>query len=172
MARLRRVRPDDPALAHPADFGQGSLMPHRARPFREQETPPGPVVDIEPAEANTDYSSAYSESRFRTKLTRYALTAGQAVVEKALVLFYVLRDPATPARAKAIVIGALGYFIMPLDAIPDLIPGVGFGDDLGALAIAFALVAMHIKPKHFERARQATLRIFNRKTKGHPAGGQ
>ena len=136
-------------------------MSHRARPFKEQETPSGPVVDIEGAEANTDYSAAYSESRFRTKLTRYALTAGQAVVEKALVLFYVPRDPATQVRAKAIVIGALGYFIMPLDAIPDLIPGAGFSDDLGALAIAFALVAMNIKPEHFDRARKATLRIFN-----------
>lgn len=140
-------------------------MPHQARQFKEQETPPGPVVDIESAEADTDYASAYSENRFRTKLARYALTAGQAVVEKALVLFYVLRDPATPARAKAIVIGALGYFIMPLDAIPDLLPGVGFSDDLGALAIAFALVAMHIKPAHFDRAKKATLRIFNPRKK-------
>ena len=140
-------------------------MPHQARQFKEQETPPGPVVDIESAEADTDYANAYSENRFRTKLARYALTAGQAVVEKALVLFYVLRDPSTPTRAKAIVIGALGYFIMPLDAIPDLLPGVGFSDDLGALAVAFTLVAMHIKPEHLERAKKATLRIFNPRKK-------
>jgi uncharacterized membrane protein YkvA (DUF1232 family) len=136
-------------------------MEHKARPFKEQETPAGPVVDIEGAEANTDYSGAYSENRFHTKLARYALSAGQVVVEKALVLFYVLRDPSTPARAKAIVIGALGYFIMPLDAIPDLIPGAGFSDDLGALAVAFTLVAMHIKPEHLARAKKATLRLFN-----------
>ena len=141
-------------------------MPHRAKPFKEQETPSGPVVDIDEVEADTDYAGAYSENKFRAKLAKYALTAGQAVVEKALVLFYVLRDPATPARAKAIVIGALGYFIMPLDAIPDLIPGAGFSDDLGALAVAFTLVAMHIKPEHLERARRATLRIFHRKNKG------
>ena len=140
-------------------------MPHRARPFKEHETPSGPVVDIESAEAGTDYASAYSENRFRTKLARYALTAGQTVVEKALVLFYLLRDPATPARAKAIVIGALGYFIMPLDAIPDLLPGVGFSDDLGALAVAFTLVAMHIKPEYIDRAKKATLRIFNPRKK-------
>jgi uncharacterized membrane protein YkvA (DUF1232 family) len=140
-------------------------MPHRAKPFKEQETPSGPVVDIEGAEADTDYSGAYSENQFRAKLTNYARAAGQAVVEKALVLFYVLRDPATPARAKAIVIGALGYFIMPLDAIPDLIPGAGFSDDLGALAVALTLVAMHIKPEHLDRARKATLRIFHRKIK-------
>jgi len=140
-------------------------MEHRARPFKEQETPAGPVVDIEAAQADTDYSSAYSESRFRGKLARYAFSAGQTVVEKALVLFYVLRDPATPTRAKAIVIGALGYFIMPLDAIPDLLPAVGFSDDLGALAVAFTLVAMHIKPKHFERAKRATQRIFNPRKK-------
>ena len=141
-------------------------MAHQARPFKEQETPSGPVVDVEAASTDTDYSGAYSESRFRTKLARYALTAGQTIVEKALVLFYVLGDPATPARAKAIVIGALGYFIMPLDAIPDLIPGAGFSDDLGALAVALTLVSMYIKPVHFDKARKAAVRIFNPKTKG------
>jgi uncharacterized membrane protein YkvA (DUF1232 family) len=140
-------------------------MPHRAREFKEQETPVGPIVDIETAEETTDYAEAYSESRFRTKLARYALSAGKAVVEKALVLFYVLRDPATPPRAKAIIIGALGYFIMPLDAIPDLIPGAGFSDDLGALAVATTLIAMHIKPEHSERARIAANRIFNPRKK-------
>jgi len=147
-------------------MNDNKTRPHRAGPFKERETPPGPVVDIESAETHTDYSSAYSESRFRTKIARYARTAGQAVVEKALVLFYVLRDPETPARAKAIVIGALGYFIMPIDAIPDLIPVAGFSDDLGPLAIPITLVAAHIKPRHFDRARKATIRIFNRKKKG------
>lgn len=144
-------------------------MEHKARTYRAQETPPGPVVDIEGVEANTDYAGAYSENGFHNKLARYALTAGQAVVEKALVLFYVLRDPATPNRARAIVIGALGYFIMPLDAIPDLIPGVGFTDDLGALAVAFTLVAMHIRPEHIQRAKKATGRIFNRRKRAPTA---
>jgi uncharacterized membrane protein YkvA (DUF1232 family) len=156
----------DLALAPTAEIGDLRTMVHQARPFDQKETPSGPVVDIDAAKTDTDYSGAYSESRFRTKLARYALSAGQAVVEKALVLFYALRDPGTPTRAKAIVIGALGYFIMPLDAIPDLIPGAGFIDDLGAIAIALTLVAAHIKPVHFDKAEKAAIRIFNPKIKG------
>ena len=49
-----------------------------------------------------------------------------------------------PAWAKAIIIGALAYFIMPLDAIPDAIPVAGYSDDLGALSAALAMVAMYI----------------------------
>ena len=140
--------------------------PHRARSFKERDAPPGLVVDIEPAAETTDYSQAYSESRFKSKVARYALTAGQALVEKALTLFYALRDPDTPTRAKVIIIGALGYFIVPLDAIPDLIPGAGFSDDLGALAVALTLIAAHVKPEHTERAHRAAVRIFHPRKKG------
>lgn len=140
-------------------------MPHRAQTFKEQDTPPGPIVDIEPAEETTDYAEAYSESRFKSKLARYALLAGQTLVEKALTLFYALRDPDTPIRAKMIIIAALGYFIVPLDAIPDIIPGAGFSDDLGALAVAITLIATHVKPEHTERAHRAAVRIFNPRRK-------
>jgi uncharacterized membrane protein YkvA (DUF1232 family) len=139
--------------------------PPRARAFKEKDAPPGPVVELEKAEETTDYAEAYSENRFKSKLARYALTAGQALVEKALTLFYVLRDPDTPTRAKVIIVGALGYFIVPLDAIPDLIPGAGFSDDLGALAIALTLISTHVKPEHTARAHRAAVRIFNPRKK-------
>lgn len=62
----------------------------------------------------------------------------------ALQLFYALQDSNTPAWAKAVIIGALGYFISPIDAIPDIVPMVGYADDLGVLTAAIATVAAYI----------------------------
>jgi uncharacterized membrane protein YkvA (DUF1232 family) len=85
---------------------------------------------------------------------RFGAAAGKEVVSKALVLYYCYSDPDTPKWVKGIIIGALGYFISPLDAIPDAIPVVGFADDLGALAAATAAVAVHIKQSHSEAAKK------------------
>ena len=104
-------------------------------------------------EETRDYAGSYDEESFWDKLGRFAVRAGKEVVEKALVLFYCLQDPDTPTRAKGIIAGALGYLIVPLDAIPDLTPGVGFVDDLGALTLALTIVVAHVKPEHHERAR-------------------
>ena len=56
--------------------------------------------------------------------------------------------------------GALAYFILPTDAIPDYLGVVGFTDDLGALAAAVATVAKHLKPEHSEKAERMTGRWF------------
>ncbi len=87
------------------------------------------------------FTGAFSEEDLREKLARYAKTAGREVVEKVLLLYYALQRPDTPGWAKATIIGALGYFIAPLDAIIDLTPGIGYADDLGVLALALATVA-------------------------------
>ena len=62
-------------------------------------------------------------------------------------------DPATPLRAKATLIAALAYFILPADALPDIIPVLGFSDDVTVLAAAIAMIRNHMKPEHRERAR-------------------
>lgn len=80
----------------------------------------------------------------RDKLAQAASAAGREVVEKSLWLYFAARNPATPQWAKSTVYGALAYFIMPLDAIPDLIPAAGYTDDLGVLAIAVATIARYI----------------------------
>ena len=103
----------------------------------------------------------YSEESFWTKLRNYALSAGQALVENALSLYYCALDPETPAWAKSIIYGALAYFILPLDAIPDTIPLVGYSDDVGVLAAALGAVASHLKDIHIERARQTLKRWFS-----------
>ena len=99
-----------------------------------------------PAEsgAGNEYEAAYSESGFWDKLKSYALVAGREVVEKALLLYYAAQEEKAPAWAKATIVGALGYFITPLDAVTDLTPGIGYVDDLGVLALAIAAVAAYI----------------------------
>jgi uncharacterized membrane protein YkvA (DUF1232 family) len=107
------------------------------------------------------FDQHYSEEGFWSKLRSYAITAGKVVVEKALSLYYCALDPDTPAWAKGIIYGALGYFILPLDAIPDAIPILGYTDDLGVLAAALAAVASHVKDSHIERARETLKRWFS-----------
>ena len=99
------------------------------------------------------YEEAYSEQSFNDKLKHYALTAGRELVEKALWLYYALQEEKAPAWAKATIVGALGYFITPLDAIVDLTPGVGYADDLGVLALAVAAVAAYINDDVKDKAR-------------------
>jgi len=93
---------------------------------------------------NSKYSKKYSEEGFFDKLVGYAKSAGSEVVETALKLYYAMENPKTPAWAKTTIIGALGYFISPIDAIPDMIPVVGYTDDLSVLAAAASTVAMYI----------------------------
>jgi uncharacterized membrane protein YkvA (DUF1232 family) len=90
------------------------------------------------------YQEAYSEAGFWNKLKHYAAAAGREVVEKALLLYYAAQEEKAPAWAKATIAGALGYFIVPLDAITDLTPVVGYADDLGVLVLAVAAVATYI----------------------------
>ena len=107
------------------------------------------------------YEKEYSEAGFKDKLTRYAKTAGKEVVEKALWLYYATQEETTPAWAKTTIYGALGYFIMPLDAIPDLSPLIGYSDDLGVLALAIATVAAYINDGVKEKTTKKMKEWFN-----------
>jgi len=93
---------------------------------------------------HNEYEEAFSEQGFWKKLKHYAKSAGKEVVEKALLLYYAAQEEKAPAWAKATIAAALGYFIVPLDAIADLTPAVGYADDLGVLALAIAAVATYI----------------------------
>ncbi len=93
---------------------------------------------------NSEYSKDYSEKGFWKKLAKFAKVAGTEVVEKALWLYYAYQRPETPMWAKTTIVAALGYFISPIDAIPDFIPIVGYIDDLGVLTAAVASVAVYI----------------------------
>ncbi|MER3483339.1 MAG: hypothetical protein C4332_09545 [Meiothermus sp.] len=99
------------------------------------------------------YERSYSDRGFWAKLARFARVAGREVVEKALWLYYTLIRPETPASAKRVILGALAYFILPFDLIPDAILGVGFTDDLSVLLLAVGTVARYITPEVKEQAR-------------------
>jgi uncharacterized membrane protein YkvA (DUF1232 family) len=86
----------------------------------------------------------YSEDKFWNKLKKFGVKAGHSVVYTALLLYFVLQKPDVPKKVKMVIIGALGYFILPTDLIPDFAVGVGFTDDLGALGVALLQVAMYI----------------------------
>ena len=100
----------------------------------------------------------FTEEKFWDKLKKFAKKAGSSVVYTALLLFYTLKKPEVPKKAKATIIGALGYFILPVDLIPDFAIGLGFTDDLGALGLALIQVAMYIdediKKEAKEKVRQ------------------
>ncbi|MFC0217360.1 uncharacterized membrane protein YkvA (DUF1232 family) [Pseudochelatococcus lubricantis] len=73
--------------------------------------------------------------------------------EDLVAAFLCAKDPQTPARVRYLLLGALGYFILPFDALPDILPILGYGDDIAVLAAAFGAVAGSIRPEHRERAR-------------------
>ncbi len=81
-------------------------------------------------------------------------TAGSVpFAEDALAAWYCARDPATPSRVRFILISALAYFVLPIDAIPDLVPFLGFTDDAAVIAAAVASVAREMKPEHRDKAK-------------------
>lgn len=98
------------------------------------------------------FQDDYSDKGFWTKVITFSKTAGREVIEKALWLYYAAQNPATPAWARSVIYGALGYFIIPLDAIADFTPIVGFADDLGVLVAAVATVTMFINREVKEKA--------------------
>lgn len=76
-------------------------------------------------------------------------------VEEAVAAYYCALDPATPLQVKAVLMGALAYFIVPSDMIPDFIAGLGFTDDAAVLYAALRSVAAHVSDRHRTRARAA-----------------
>ena len=82
------------------------------------------------------YQKHYSNSSFWSKVKKIAKNAGLKVMCYALTLYYVLQKDNIPVAEKGIIIGALGYFILPIDLIPDFIMGLGYTDDIGAMLIA------------------------------------
>ena len=82
-----------------------------------------------------------------------AVAAQLPFAEELLAAYYCAFDRATPLQVKATLVGAIAYFILPVDALPDLLPVLGFTDDAVVLATAIKLVASSIRPEHREAAR-------------------
>ena len=99
---------------------------------------------------------AYVRRGFWTKARRVAATLPFA--EDLLTAYYCAFDRATPRHVQAALLGALAYFVLPFDVIPDMMPVLGFTDDAAVLATAFKLVSSHIRPEHRDAAKQAIAR--------------
>ena len=78
--------------------------------------------------------------------------------EDAVAAFYCATDSATPLAIRATLLGALAYFVLPFDAVPDLLLGLGFTDDAAVLVAAFTAARMHVTEAHRERARDWLLK--------------
>ena len=100
------------------------------------------------------YADRYNEQDFIRKITRAAKKAGIKVIYLALLLYYVLKSPKVKMADKGKIWGALGYFILPIEIIPDFIPVVGYTDDLAALLWAFYSVAKNVTPEIEEQAKK------------------
>jgi uncharacterized membrane protein YkvA (DUF1232 family) len=109
-----------------------------------------------------EYQEHYSEDALFTKVGRFFGIISSSLLNKVFTLWYTLRDKDTPAWAKTVILGALGYFIVPVDAIPDLLPIFGFSDDITALISASSVVWAHIKPEHSEKAKEKIQLIFKK----------
>lgn len=93
------------------------------------------------------------KSRFWSTLCKAARQIPFA--EELVAAYYCALDPTTPARVRATLLAALAYFVLPFDAIPDILVGVGFTDDATVLLATIAVVRAHIRPDHRLAARDA-----------------
>jgi uncharacterized membrane protein YkvA (DUF1232 family) len=85
------------------------------------------------------------------KLRRVA--AKVPFASEALAVWYCARDAETPTTAKGMMLAALAYFVLPTDAIPDILPAIGYTDDAAVFMAMLAIVGRHLKPRHREAAR-------------------
>ena len=107
------------------------------------------------------YANKFSQSEFAEKISRIAKRAGAKLVYAALILYYTLQSDKVSKSDKAIIIGALGYMISPLDVIPDAIPIAGLTDDLAVLLFVLKKVWTGIDPEIVEQARAKLSKWFD-----------
>ncbi|PLW76504.1 hypothetical protein C0081_15875 [Cohaesibacter celericrescens] len=117
--------------------------------------PPEKVAEDE--SGHRDAKAARKAGKVRDKFWSVMKKAARQIpiMEDVVAGYYCAFDAKTPFKVRLTLIGALAYFVMPIDFIPDVILGVGFGDDLAILAAALKTVHAHITPEHRLHAKQA-----------------
>ena len=108
-----------------------------------------------------NYGGKFSKRDFAEKISRIAKRAGAKLVYAALILYYTLQSDKVSKKDKAIIIGALGYMISPLDAIPDAIPIAGLTDDLAVLLYVLKKVWSDIDPEIQAKAKKRLSKWFD-----------
>jgi uncharacterized membrane protein YkvA (DUF1232 family) len=107
------------------------------------------------------YANKFSQKDFVEKISRIAKRAGAKLVYAALLLFYTLQSDKISTKDKAIIVGALGYMISPIDVIPDAIPIAGLTDDLAVLIYVLKKIWVDVDPEVKERAKERLTKWFD-----------
>ena len=108
-----------------------------------------------------NYGNKFSKQDFVEKIARIAKGAGSKLVYTALILYYTLQSPKVSTTNKAMIIGALGYLISPLDVVPDAIPIAGLADDLAVLIFVLKKVWTDVDPEIQVKARKRLSKWFD-----------
>ena len=106
------------------------------------------------------YEQHYNDSSFLDKVTKYGKLIGINALYKAVQLWFVLQKPDVPASTKAVIMGALGYLIAPLDFLPDLMPVLGYTDDFVAITFALIKVQGYIDEEVERKSKNLLAKIF------------
>ncbi len=133
-----------------------AVAARKAKP-NDSETAFDPRKPIDPSRALVPAVQRVNEMRvkrgFWPKLRKSA--ARLPFVPELLAAYYCARDPTTPAAAKGVLLGALAYFVLPTDAIPDVLAGIGFTDDAAVIAAVLGMLGANLKDRHRDKAREA-----------------
>ena len=107
-------------------------------------------------ETAPQYERHYNEAGFWKKLRKFAGKWGDKLLYPAMILYCMMKSPGVSLRAKALIVGTLGYLILPFDAVPDFIPLLGITDDITAIMLALKTLEKDITPEIREEARRQT----------------
>lgn len=108
-----------------------------------------------------NYKDKFSQSAFLEKISRIAKRAGAKLIYAALILYYTLQSDKVSLKDKAIILGALGYLVSPLDVVPDAIPIAGLGDDLAVLIFVLKKVWGEVNDDVRAKAKSKLSRWFD-----------
>ena len=126
----------------------------------------GPSTEFDPKrlkDVDMDkYADKYSEEGLWDKVTGNVKKAGIGLIYNALKLYYVTENPNCPMKVKAGIFAALGYFISPIDVIPDFTPIIGYSDDAGAIMLAIGMAQMYIDDTVKEKAKEKIRNLFGK----------
>ncbi|MBQ5723549.1 MAG: DUF1232 domain-containing protein [Muribaculaceae bacterium] len=106
------------------------------------------------------YQKHFSQSGFSSKVLKVAKRVGSKLLYPAFVLYNAYKSKEVLVKDKAIIIGALGYFILPKDLISDFLPIIGFTDDFAVLTLAIRSLKKSITPEIKEAARQSLNKLL------------
>lgn len=106
------------------------------------------------------YARYYSDASFWRKIEKYGKVAGSKAAYYALLLWYVATKPSTPLPVKLLIFGGLGYFILPIDAVPDFLVGIGYADDVAILVGIISALGMYMDDESKAKARAKVREIF------------